>query len=80
MEKSYLDIMLGHYNNGYYLDTLLDLMCQQAKMNRPQLVEYLRSNGVVFEIREKYIKIDGERIRAESMDTIILSKTVNPRM
>lgn len=74
MEKSYLDIMIGYYNSGYYLDTLLDLMCQQSNMDRIGLTTLLANKGIDFKCHIKYFKLHGKWVRSKSNDYIVLSK------
>jgi hypothetical protein len=83
MEKSYLDIMLGYYDDGKYLDTHLDLMCQQAEMDRISLTTLLLSKKIEFTCHIKYFKVkpkDEEPywVRSKPQDYIILSKTGKP--
>ena len=74
MEKSYLEIMIGHYNQGFYLDTLLDLMCQQSEMDRLALTTLLASEGIDFNCHIKYFKANGRWVRSKPQDYIVLSK------
>ncbi len=82
-EKSYLDIMLEYYHDDKYLDTDLDLMCQQAEMTRIGLTTLLAEMGINFKCYIKYFKLkakDGSFFwrRSKSQDYIVLSKTGNP--
>ena len=82
-EKSYLDIMLDYYEQGAYLDTLLDLICQQANTNRLALTEHLLDMGISFTCHIKYFKVkpkDEEPywVRSKPQDYIVLSKTGKP--
>jgi hypothetical protein len=82
-EKSYLDIMLGYYHDGKYLDTSLDLMCQQSDMDRITLTTLLLETGINFRCHIKYFKFnteDGDFFwkRSKLNDYIVLSKTGKP--
>lgn len=66
--------MLGYYEDGKYLDTLLDLMCQQAGMDRLGLTTLLATQGIDFKCHIKYFKMNGKWIRSKNSDYIVLSR------
>lgn len=73
----YLNILLMHYHNGAYIDTNLDLACQQAGMSRLELLGHLMDKGIKFKYKPVFFKKGENLIHAKSMDIIILSNGKN---
>lgn len=72
---SYLKNLIKYYHDGAYLDTNLDLACQQAGMDRLSFLGRLMEEGIMFQYKPVFFKNDGNLIHVKSMDIIIMSKT-----
>lgn len=71
--------MISYYKQGFHLDTLLDLMCQQSEMDRLGLTTLLIAHGISFTCHIKYFRMKGKWIRSKNSDYIVLSmRPLNP--